>query len=231
MIRFANKNQLKLALSLLVVVLQACTIASPPKPDDPTYAPVYSAARDIPTANPGGIYQPEYSLSLYEDRRATRVGDILTILLSERTSSSKTADTEIKKDNSIGIDEPTLLGKSVSVGGYSIATSLEQSREFTGESASDQSNSLSGSIAVTVAEILPNGLLVVRGEKWMTLNSGEEYIRIRGLVRPQDIEPDNTIQSSLLADARITYSGTGDFANSNKQGWASQFFNTVFWPF
>jgi flagellar L-ring protein FlgH len=227
-----KKKLLRVLLSMVVVsVLSACTITPTPKPDDPTFAPVITASTRIPAANPGGIYRPEYSRSLYEDSRAHRVGDILSVVLSERTRSSKSADTEIKKDNSISIDEATLLGRNVSFGEYSLATSLAQTRDFEGESASDQSNSLTGSIAVTVSEILPNGLLVVRGEKWMTLNSGEEYIRVRGLVRPDDIQPDNTVQSKLLADARITYSGTGEFADSNKQGWASKVFNSVYWPF
>lgn len=213
------------------ILMTGCTISKQPVPDDPNYAPVYSAARAAPAPNPGGIYQVGFSRSLYEDSRAARVGDILTIVLSERTTSSKTADTEIKKDNSITFDEATVLGDNISFGDLSLNTSLTQNRDFEGEAASDQSNSLSGSITVTVSEVLPNGLLVVRGEKWMTLNSGEEYIRVRGLVRPEDIQPDNSVLSTQLADARITYSGTGDFANSNKQGWASRFFNSEFWPF
>jgi flagellar L-ring protein precursor FlgH len=110
-------------------------------------------------------------------------------------------------------------------------TSVTQDRELKGEAGSDQSNSLSGSIAVTIAEILPNGLMMVRGEKWMTLNRGEEFIRIQGLIRPEDVQPDNTILSTRLADARITYSGTGDLANANKQGWGARFFNSEYWPF
>lgn len=75
---------------------------------------------------------------------------------------------------------------------------------------------MSGSIAVTIAEILPNGLIMVRGEKWMTLNRGEEFIRIQGLIRPEDVQPDNTILSTRLADARITYSGASGLENANK---------------
>jgi len=216
---------------VVVMFLTACTIGRPPAPGDPDYAPVYSKADFGSRPNPGGIYQPDFSRSLYEDRLARRVGDVLSVVLSERTTSSKTADTDLSKENTISIDEPTILGLPVGFKDYSVATSVNQSREFTGESASDQSNSLNGSIAVTVSDILPNGLLVVRGEKWMTLNNGEEYIRVRGLVRPEDIQPDNSVQSTRLADARITYSGTGEFADTNKQGWLSRFFNTVFWPF
>jgi flagellar L-ring protein precursor FlgH len=82
-----------------------------------------------------------------------------------------------------------------------------------------------------VSDVLPNGLLEVRGEKWMTLNRGEEFIRIRGYVRPEDVLPDNTISSTKVADVRIAYSGSGELAQSNRQGWLSRFFSSEFWPF
>lgn len=214
-----------------MVILPACTMVPDPVPDDPAYAPVVSASMVIPAANKGGIYQPGYSRSIFEDRRANRVGDIITIILSERTQSSKTADTEITKENDISFNEGVILGDTLSMGDYSLQTNIAQNRESTGEAASDQSNSLSGNIAVTVAEILPNGLMMVRGEKWMTLNRGEEFIRVRGLVRPEDVQPDNTVLSTRLADARISYSGTGELADSNKQGWGTRFFNSQYWPF
>lgn len=225
------KNGFKVCLLVLLGLLQACTIGPTPLPDDPEFAPVVSASMRVPTANRGGIYQPGYSAPLFEDRRATRVGDILHVLLSERTQSSKTADTEITKENSVDFNAGTVLGRPVTFGDYTLTTDVSQNRELTGEASSDQSNSLVGSIAVTVSEILPNGLLVVRGEKWMTLNTGEEFIRVKGLVRPEDVQPDNTVMSTKLADARITYSGTGDLADANRQGWVSRFFNSEYWPF
>ncbi|MEE8058867.1 MAG: flagellar basal body L-ring protein FlgH [Pseudomonadales bacterium] len=226
-----DKRFRKSYLVIALCWLQACSITPDPIPDDPAYAPVISAATVIPPPNRGGIYQPGYSVALFEDRRASRVGDILIIILSERTQATKTADTEITKENSVSFDAGNLLGVVPSKGEYGLETSISQNRELKGESQSDQSNSLNGSIAVTVSEILPNGLLVVRGEKWIQLNRGKEYIRVRGLVRPEDIQPDNTVLSTRLADARITYSGTGDLADANKHGWASRFFNSEYWPF
>jgi flagellar L-ring protein precursor FlgH len=193
--------------------LTACTIGPDAMPNDPAYAPVYPLSAEIPMANSGGIYRPGYSAGLFEDLKARRVGDIISVILSER------------------FDAGTVLGVSPSLGDYNMQTSVTQDRELKGEAGSDQSNSLSGSIAVTIAEILPNGLMMVRGEKWMTLNRGEEFIRIQGLIRPEDVQPDNTILSTRLADARITYSGTGDLANANKQGWGARFFNSEYWPF
>lgn len=225
-VRFGNS-----VMILFVVVLQACSLTPRTKSNDPAYAPVIPASIVPPVINRGGIYQPGFSQGLFADRRATRVGDVLSVVLDERTISSKKADTAVKKDNTIAFDESTILGKGVSFGDYSLGTAITQERDFSGESSSDQSNSLSGRIAVTVAEVLPNGLMVVRGEKWMTLNRGEEFIRVTGLVRPEDVEPDNSVSSTRLANARITYSGTGDLADSNKQGWISRFFNTEYWPF
>ena len=108
---------------------------------------------------------------------------------------------------------------------------LEASRAFEGEADSSQSNSLSGAITVTISDVLPNGNLVVRGEKWLTLNQGEEYIQISGIVRPQDVGTNNTILSTQIGDARITYSGEGVLAESNKMGWLARFFNHPVWPF
>ena len=228
---FSSRHCNMVIVTLAVLLLQACTIGPEAVPDDPAYAPVITASTVIPPANKGGIYQPGYSVALFEDRRATRVGDILSVILSERTQSSKTADTEIKKENSVKFDAGTVLGTIPTYGDYSMNMDVTQNRELKGEAQSDQSNSLNGSIAVTVSEILPNGLLVVRGEKWMTFNSGDEFIRVKGLVRPEDIQPDNTVLSTRLADARITYSGKGELADSNRQGWGSKFFSSVYWPF
>jgi len=96
-------------------------------------------------------------------------------------------------------------------------------RDFQGAAEADQSNSLAGSITVTVTEVLPNGVLRIRGEKWLSLTNGEEYIRLTGLVRPQDIKPDNTLASNRIADARIAYGGTGDFDQANQMGWMGRF--------
>lgn len=220
-------------LLLCAFVLNACTVGPQALPDDPEYAPVIAHTNIKPQSNPGGIFTAGHGLSLYTDRQAARIGDVITITLNERTSSKKSAETSITKDNEVSMDNPTLLGVTPSFnnGRYTLETSLNQERDFSGESESDQSNSLNGSIAVTVADILPNGLLVVRGEKWLTLNRGDEYIRIRGIIRQDDISSDNTISSTKVADARITYSGTGDLADANDMGWGSRFFNSRYWPF
>lgn len=234
-------NLQQLANRLLIVAtavsLNACVIQAPARPDDPSYAPVLGSGSVPPQATGSSLYRPDYSLSLFDDRKAHRIGDIITIVLNERTSSTKSSKVEISKESEVNFAEDpngtsgSILGTKPSWKNLSGLTDIQQDRDFTGEGDADQSNSLQGSIAVTVADVLPNGNLIVRGEKWMTLNRGDEYIRISGLIRPEDVTPDNTIASQKLANARITYSGTGEVADSGIMGWGSRFFNSPLWPF
>ena len=103
--------------------------------------------------------------------------------------------------------------------------------EFSGSGKSDQQNSLNGTISVSVVEVLPNGNLAIRGEKRMTLNNGNEYIRLSGIIRPSDINAGNSILSTQIADATITYTGDGPVAESNIMGWLAKFFISAIFPF
>ena len=224
-------NMLRNALVLFGLASLVGCVQMPPTRDDPAYAPVLPRTPLPQELNNGSIYQPGFEMSLYNDRKAHRVGDIITITLSEQTAAQKTAENEIDKDSSASIANPTLLGNVAGFKGLDLGVSLSGEREFDGSADANQSNSLTGSITVTVAEVLPNGILAIRGEKWITLNQGDELIRISGLVRTDDIGPDNTVLSTRVADARITYSGNGAFANASQPGWLNQFFLSPLWPF
>lgn len=206
----------------------------PPTPNDPYYAPVLST-RDIPDpAVNGSLYKENVALNLFGDRKATRVGDIITIILQERTSSSKSAKVEVTKENEISTPIAaggTVFGLTPTVGNMNLGVDVGMDRDFAGESDADQSNQLSGSISVTVVDVYPNGTLLIRGEKWITLNKGDEFIRISGLVRPDDVSPENTVMSTKIANARIQYSGTGELADAQSMGWMTSFFNSPVWPF
>lgn len=236
-------NRPMILLSLLgCVVLSGC-VAPTPKPDDPYYAPVLPRTPLPAAQNSGAIYQPGFETNLYDDRKAYRVGDIITITLSERTQASKKAGSSMSKDSSTSLGLNTLFGGSVSVdnpdiglnpingGKLDLSASYGGSRDTDGESDANQSNSLSGSITVTVAEVLPNGILAVRGEKWLTLNTGDELVRIAGMIRADDIATNNTVSSTRVANARITYSGTGAFADASQPGWFDRFFMSPLFPF
>jgi len=228
-----------LSLALIGLVLAGCN-STPTR--DPEFAAVRPQVSPPPRPTAGAIYQAGYGLSLFEDHRARRVGDILSIRLNESTSASKSAGTSVDQSNTTAITNPTILGTSpafnlpgslplVSTRGLNLQTALASSNEFDGDSASNQSNQLTGNIAVTVAEVLPNGNLVVQGEKILTLNQGHEHIRISGVVRTEDVDPDNTIDSTKVANARIIYAGEGPVADSNTMGWLSRFFISALFPF
>jgi len=217
--------------TILVTVLAGCVQKSA-KPNNPYYAPVQPQSMQQVRPVTGSIYSAAISRDIYGDGRATRIGDIITVVLSESTQSSKSAKTSLDKSNEFNLPQATLFGSGVSAFGQPIsATQAEAKTEFEGEGKSDMSNSLSGNISVTVHDVLPNGSLVVRGEKWLTLNQGEEYIRISGLVRPQDIDQDNSVPSTKLADARIEYAGNGAVSDTNATGWLARFFINPLWPF
>ena len=137
------------------------------------------------------------------------------------------AGTSFGKDSSASIGVPNLFGRSYDrVGG-----SFEAERDFSGSARSSQQNSLVGAIAVTVHQVLPNGVLLVRGEKSLRLNQGDEYIRLSGLVRPEDINRFNQVSSQSIADARISYAGKGVLSDSNSAGWLTRFFTSPWFPF
>ena len=217
-------------LSLLAMAGCATMNREMPQPGDPFWAPVPPQVQAAPATPTGSIFANARSNGLFEDRLAHQVGDLLTVTLQEKTQSKKSAGSKFAKESGVEFNEASILGTAISAKNLSLLTDPEFKRDFKGDADADQSNSLQGSISVTVAEVLPNGVLRIRGEKWMTLNQGDEFIRLTGLVRPQDIGIDNTIPSTKIADARIAYSGTGEFASATRQGWLSQFFNSEWWP-
>jgi len=218
-----------LVSALPLLALGGCAMVPPtPKPMYTATLPVEPAAQPQAT---GSIYADQQSMELFADPRAHRIGDILTITLVESTQASKKAATSTNKKNGNTISSPTLLGQGLKIGGKSADISLSSNNAFAGDGTSSQSNQLTGEITVTVAQRLSNGALVVRGEKWLTINQGEELVRISGIVRPQDIGNDNVVASSRVADARIEYVGKGTLADANTRGWLSRFFDSKWMPF
>lgn len=212
-----------------LLLLGGC--ATTPKPgDDPAYVAARPLAAPLPPPVGGGLYRAGYDMRLFEDPIARNVGDILTITLIEQTAAKKKADTAVTKDTDVGA-AAALSASGINTQPWSTDITAQTERDFEGSGESEQSNSLKGNISVVVADVLPNGNLVVQGEKWIALNQGEEYIRITGLVRPQDIAPDNTVPSFLVADARISYGGTGPIADANTLGWLTRFFISAVFPF
>jgi len=153
-------------------------------------------------------------------------------MLNESTNASKSAITKTTRNSAVTDTGPTLFGKSITTKGVPILdTTLSGASSFDGEGSSSQGNSLVGSLTVTVVNVEGNGNLVVQGDKSLKLNQGDEFIHISGVVRPADISTNNTVTSDKIADAHISYSGKGVIDSSNRMGWLTRFFNSVFSPF
>lgn len=215
-------------MALVLTGLGACASIGGQSHAD--YRPTPPPQPVLPPASSGAIYQPARGLSLFEDVKARRVGDTVTIRLAEKTQASKSASSDASKDSSIDTGIPIIGGKTITRNGKDLLNSeWETEQDFSGKGSSSQSNSLSGNITVTVAEVYANGNLLVRGEKWLTLNQGEEFVQISGIIRPVDIGSDNSVDSYKVADARITYSGSGALADANRPGILTRFFLKL-WP-
>lgn len=214
---------------IAVILLAGCAGRQeflPPVPNAEEYAPPV-LDYTLPDTKSGSLYRHQYTMTLFQDRRAYRVGDVLTVQLSEETSSSKKAGTQFGKNSTVDFAAPTIGNKTYNEFGVS----LDGSRNFDGSASSSQGNKLQGAITVTVHEVLPNGVLRISGEKWLRLNQGDEFIRLTGIVRVDDISRSNQVSSQRIADARITYAGRGALADSNAAGWLTQFFNSPWIPF
>ncbi|TWI02839.1 flagellar L-ring protein precursor FlgH [Luteimonas cucumeris] len=226
-----NRSVPLLAVIVATLLLGGCARSfgdvrpyAPMQPIQPVMAPQLAAT-------PGAIYRAGPGLSLYSDRRARDVGDLLTIALVENTTAQTSATTSVDKQTEIELAAPNIAGAPVTWNGRNLlSASINGERGFAGNGKSAQSNRLQGSLTVTVIQRLPNGNLVVQGQKNMRLNQGDELVQIQGVVRAADIGPDNTVPSSKVADARIAYGGRGSIAQSNSMGWLGRFFNSPIFP-
>ena len=221
---------MRIAILALTLLVGGCASLQPDggREFDATWPDV----ADMPKAQPGAIYAQGTETSLWNNVTARNIGDTLTIRLQESTEAEKTATTTASKSSSAELTGPTILGRPVTMNGTPILEgSLGNESQFAGNGAAAQSNKLDGFISVTVAKRFSNGNLLVRGQKLIAINSGREFVRLQGIVRPSDIAPDNTVVSWKVADAYISYGGTGTVANANKPGLLYRFFNSPLTPF
>ncbi len=200
-----------------------------PLAGDPAWAPIHPKQKsEHYAAETGSLFNSEHITDLYDDSKPRGVGDIITVTLDETTRASKSAKADLSKSNDSSMEPLSVGGRELTVGdNYTFSYDLNSSNSFTGDSSANQSNSISGYITVEVIEVLANGNLVIRGEKWMTFNTGDEYIRLSGTIRPDDINFDNTIASNRVSNARIQYSGTGIQQDMQEPGFLARFFNVA----
>ena len=215
-----------IALSLVISASPAyARKKKPPIQPDPDYAPTLSLPAPAPAVPNGAIFQASNGYSaLTNGARAGMVGDVLTIALVERTQAAKSNGANTDRNGSIGLSPPTTGPLSffnpsdIGMGGNT---------SFQGVGTAQQSNSLQGQVTVTIAEVYPNGTMLVRGEKLISLNRGSEHIRFSGIVRAIDIGPENVIPSSRVANAQIIYGGSGEIARASQKGWLQRFFEII----
>jgi flagellar L-ring protein FlgH len=209
------------------LLLSACAAVAPPQARPPAFDEPPPVARSAPRkAAGGGVFVTEAAWSLTSDSRAFRPGDVVTVVLQETTQASKKADTRFGKDSGVSV-APSVFGSRT----LNTTVGVDAQRDFSGSASSTQQNTLQGAITVIVQEVLPNGLLLISGEKTLHLNQGEEFVRLRGYVRAGDIDNDNRVSSQRIANARIAYSGEGSLADANSAGWLARFFVSPWVPF
>ncbi len=227
---------MRLILFLSLLFIQGCASHFQDKIGEEfkSIQPDFSNYENGNNATEGAVYDGDGGL-FASDRRANRVGDIITITLEETVSSSNTGTETLSKSDSYAFDLPealfgpsSLLGKLFFPGGVK-EDNLKggTTQAFTGSGSAAQANSLTGTLSVTIVRVYPNGNLEVKGQRKLSYNSGTEYIRLSGVIRPDDISSSNTVSSKKVADAEISYTGTGDMNDSVTKGWLSRYFAYV----
>lgn len=199
-----------------------------PSPEFAPIIPVVNQQSSIPT---GSVYNVAFSDSWFGEKKAYRVGDIVTVVLDESVDADTTTKNTASRKTKTDVLSPLQLAKWGSPGGF-LSSDLQEENEVssTGSGVIDQSATLKGTMTAQIVEVYPNGNLLIRGEKIVNFSSGSEVVQVKGIIRPEDIQPDNTVQSKRLASAQITYKGVGPNANVQKIPWGTNLLLSI-WPF
>ncbi len=233
----ADGNTLYKRASLIAgVVLAGCLSGCnviPPKAmtHSPQFEPVYPIQQVQAPAPTGAIYVGRQSDSWFGRGRTFQVGDIITVLLNESTQAARSQVGSVSRNSTNDMLTPGLAVLGNKLGGVMKGTDFSKTDiSNKGTGTADQTASLNGSVAVAVVEVMANGNLVLRGEKQLALTEGSEVIQVSGIIRQDDVAPNNTVQSRRLANAQIAYRGTGDLANASRAGWGTSALLKL-WPF
>ena len=218
---------------LLAMGITGCANVMPPQAmsHSPQFEPVYPVQNTRETMATGAIYVGRQSDSWFGKGRNFQVGDVITVLLNESTQAARNQNGSVSRDSSNDLVPSGLKKYGASLGGFMNGFNLTGgSVSNNGKGVAEQQATLNGSVAVSVVEVMPNGNLVLRGEKQVALTEGSEVIQVAGIIRPDDVAPNNTVQSRRLANAQIAYRGTGDLANATRAGWGTSALLKL-WPF
>ena len=226
-------NLMRLTTAACVVSgLSACSsVPSSNMSHSPQFEPVYPMAAAPAKPATGAIYVGRQSDSWFGKSKSFQVGDVITVLLNESSQASRTQNGSITRESKNDMVPTGLANWGKGLGGFMNGIKMDgSSMSNKGTGAADQQATLTGSVAVSVVEVMPNGNLVLRGEKQLALTEGSEIIQVAGIIRPDDVAPNNTVQSRRLANAQIAYRGSGDLANATKAGWGTSTLLKI-WPF
>ena len=226
------KRILLVGSAILASLLTGCNVMPPQAmTHSPQFEPVYPIKQVQASSATGAIYVGRQSDSWFGKGRNFQVGDVITVLLNESTQAARSQVGSISRNSTNDMLSPGLAVLGNKLGGLMKGTDFSKTDiSNKGTGTADQTASLTGSVAVSVVEVMPNGNLVLRGEKQLALTEGSEVIQVAGIIRPDDVAPNNTVQSRRLANAQISYRGTGDLANATRAGWGTSAVLKL-WPF
>jgi len=228
----SSKRILLIGSVMLAGCLTGCNVMPPQAmTHSPQFEPVYPIKQVQASSATGAIYVGRQSDSWFGKGRNFQVGDVITVLLNESTQAARSQVGSISRNSTNDMLSPGLAVLGNKLGGLMRGTDFSKTDiSNKGTGTADQTASLTGSVAVSVVEVMPNGNLVLRGEKQLALTEGSEVIQVAGIIRPDDVAPNNTVQSRRLANAQISYRGTGDLANASRAGWGTSAVLKL-WPF
>jgi flagellar L-ring protein precursor FlgH len=231
--RRLSRSSRRLLLITLLFLLAACATPSLPKPS-PRYIVPKAEAPAAPQSSANSLWRD--TASLYEDNKARRLNDLVTINVLETMTGSGAADTNASKSSSIGAGITDFFGMplsaSVNKGRYMLTPSVTgtYADDFKGTGATNRSGNLVGTITAKVVEVMPNGNLTLESRKEITINNEKQILILRGMIRPDDIAIDNTILSTRVADAEVFFVGDGVLQEKQRPGWLGRIVGAV-WPF
>jgi flagellar L-ring protein precursor FlgH len=212
-----------LFVTAALLVLSGCASVTPTSIVDAprTARPLTSEQMQVrPTS--GAIYQGGNFRPIFEDRRARQVGDVLTLVITERTTANKAGTNSANKTSAVSIGLPKPLQ-----GTFGNPLAINNENSFSGADNQTASNAFTGTMGVTVVEVLPNGNLIVAGEKQIAMNKGVEFIRFSGMVNPDNIATGNTVASTAVADARVEYRTSSQVDRAEVASMVSRFFQSI----
>lgn len=219
-------------IALSLFVLSGCAAQQQVAGPSPEYAPVIPEPRTAERIPTGSIYDRAHADSWFGEKTTYQIGDVVTVILDESMSGDSAATNEASRTTTTDVLSPAQLARWGSPGGIlsSDENPIETELTSSGSGETEQSATLTATMTAQVVEVYPNGNLMIRGEKIVNFSNGSEVVQVKGIIRPSDIQPDNTVQSKRIAAAQITYKGFGQNANASRTPWGTNLFMAI-WPF